>query len=288
MSKNIPVADVYAALDMMLRDKWGYIYGTAGVKWTAEKQKNLENKYDADDPNYGMSVRYGKKWVGHMVADCSGVMVYIWKQHGLTIPHGSSSMVSKGYIVDCGPTPHPGWAALVDPTPDTPDNKHIGVVGPDGVTVYEDKGTQAGFITSKVTDSKWTKFGKFRDVDYSGEVQPMPDTGVQVNYKATVTTQSGKLNLRSGPGTNYPVIDKIPRGATVTVWMEYQDGWRFVDYNNEQGYVAGEYLTPLPPATSVPEETPAPPPSEEKTEAVTRLRRTDGVEIALEGEWTIV
>ena len=289
MGTKIPVKSLYDSCEMMLRDHWGYIYGTAGVEWTASKQKALEDKYSPDDPNYGMSVRYGKKWINHMVSDCSGVMVYIWRQYGLKIPHGSSSMVRQKYIVDCGPTPHPGWAALVDPTPDTDDNKHIGIVGPDGVTVYEAKGAQAGFVTSKVTDSKWKKFGRFKDVDYSGEVEPLPDMGIQVDYQAEVTTKSGSLNLRSGPGTKYPIVDQIPKGARVTVWMEYQDGWRFVDYNGEQGYVSGQYLTPLPTATSVPDE-PLPPPSEAPSPEgkATRLRRSDGVEIILDGDWKII
>lgn len=278
MSK-IPVKAIYDNCEMMLRDKWGYIYGTAGTLWTQSKQNTTTNE---------MAQKYGSRWIGHMVTDCSGVMVYIWKQYGKTIPHGSSSMVKQGYIVDCGNKPHPGWAALVDKTPDTPDNTHIGIVGADGVTVYESKGTQAGFVTSKVTDSKWTKFGRFRDVDYSGEVEPLPDTGVQVDYQAEVTTKSGKLNLRSGPGTNYPVIDKIPKGAQVTVWMEYADGWRFVDYDSEQGYVSGQYLTPLPPATSVPDETP--PHAEDKPKNVkqTALRRwDDGTIIVLDGDWDV-
>ena len=276
---KIPVNEVYKYLDMMLRDHWGYIYGTAGIKWTQARQDKTDNE---------MAKKYGSRWIGHMVTDCSGVMVYIWKQYGLSIPHGSSSMVKQGYIVDCGTTPHPGWAALVDKTPDTPDNTHIGIVGADGVTVYEAKGTQAGFVTSKVTDSKWTKFGRFKDVDYDGKDEPMPDTGIQVDYQATVTTKSGSLNMRSGPGTNYPIMDHIPKGATVTVWMEYSDGWRFIDWNSEQGYVSGQYLTPLPPATSVPEETPAPAEDKPKNVKQTALRRwDDGTIIVLDGDWDV-
>ena len=256
MGTKIPVSELYRYLDMMLADHWGYIYGTAGVEWTAAKQAALKKKYSVDDPNYGNSVRYGSQWIGHKVTDCSGVLVYIYKQFGLSIPHGSSSMVRGKYIINCGPTPHPGWAALVDPTPDTPDNKHIGIVGADGVTVYEAKGAKAGFTTSKVTDSKWRKFGELAAVDYGGEVEPVPEQGQQVNYQAEVTTKSGKLNMRSGPGTSYPITDQIPKGQTVTVWMEYSDGWRFVDWNGEQGYVSGQYLTPLPPATSVPDDGP--------------------------------
>ena len=272
---KIPVGELYRYLDMMLRDKWGYIYGTAGILWTASRQATTTND---------MAQKYGAKWIGHRVTDCSGVMVYIWKQFGMTIPHGSSSMVSRGYIVDCGPDPHPGWAALVDKTPSTPDNDHIGIVGRDGVTVYEAKGTQAGFVTSKVTDAKWTKFGRFKDVDYEAEDAVM-EGGVQVVYRAEVTTESGRLNMRSGPGTGYSVIGKINRGEVVDVWIECPNGWRYVDDDGQTGYVDGRYLTRLPPAG----DTPGGPPAQdaEGPRTTTLRRKSDGVTVALEGDWEI-
>lgn len=230
---KIPVKSVYEYLDMMLRDKWGYIFGKAGVKWTQAMQDKATDE---------MAITYGQQWVGHMVTDCSGVMVYIWKQFGLSIPHGSSSMVKQGYIVDCGPTPHPGWAALVDDTPDTPDNKHIGIVGADGVTVYEAKGTRYGFVTSKVTDKKWTKFGRFKDVDYSnGEVIPVPP--VSDVYFAEITGDN--VRLRSGPGTNYTKVgDNLFSGDRVEVLADCGN-WKFcrVVSTDKQGYVFSQYVS---------------------------------------------
>lgn len=305
MSKKIPVASVYEALEKMLREKWGYIYGTAGVLWTESRQNTA-----TDD----MAKKYGSKWVGHMVTDCSGVMVYIWRQHGLTIPHGSSSMVRQGYIVDCGPTPHPGWAALVDKTPDTPDNDHIGIVGADGVTVYEARGTQSGFVTSKVTDKKWTKFGRFLDVDYSDEGDdPMPEPqGTHVSYRAEVTTTSGSLNMRKGPGKDYDRIGSVRKGTIVDVWTECDNGWRYIDDDGGTGYVDGRYLTKVEETTSSGADAPpslagqhpgssgagsTPEGKAEPAQAVnfpegaagtvTRLRRADGTEIWIAGVWEV-
>ena len=256
---------------MMLRDEWGYIWGTAGVMWTAEKQAAVENE---------MARKYGSKWIGHMVTDCSGVMVYIWKQFGLKIPHGSSSMVRQGYIIDCGSEPHPGWAALVDKTPETPDNDHIGIVGADGITVYEAKGTQAGFVTSKVTDKKWTKFGRFKDVDYTGGDQP-----VCTPYKASVTIKSGHLNVRSGPGTEYAKIAKLNNGDIVTVQAEAA-GWSYIN-DPVLGYCASQYLTPI--AQAVPQ-TSAPAQEDEQADvdawANNPIMVSDtGTKIELYGRW---
>ena len=274
---KIPVNDLYKYLDQMYANKWGYIYGTAGVVWTAQKQSQLESKYSSDDPNYGMSVKYGKKWIGHMVSDCSGVMVFIWRQFGLTIPHGSSSMVRQGYIVDCSSTPKPGYAALVDPTPETDDNKHIGIVGADGVTVYEAKGTQYGFVKSKTTDSKWTKFGRFVDVDYEGGEEPVePGT---IKYYAEVNTQKSPLSVRNGPGTEYAKIGSLPKGTEVAVMSEL-DGWAYEMSDIVNGYCSLQYLK------KTRDVDPDPKPSDEWIEDKTLVSEA-GSSIHLDGRWRI-
>ncbi|MBR1407431.1 MAG: SH3 domain-containing protein [Clostridia bacterium] len=271
---------------MMLRDHWGYIWGTAGILWTEARQKATDNE---------MAEKYGSRWIGHMVTDCSGVMVYIWRQYGLTIPHGSSSMVRQGYIVDCGPDPHPGWAALVDPTPDTPDNNHIGIVGADGETVYEARGTQSGFVTSKVTDKKWTKFGRFKDVDYGDgkETGIMPeDGGTRVYYRAEVATEKGRLNVRSGPGTDYGVLFALPKGTVVDVLFEYPSGWDWISDDGDHGYVCHKYLKKVEGAAA--EETPSG--TETSSDAaqgegirtILRHKGEDHITIGLMGEWEIV
>lgn len=286
MPRKIPVSGLYKYCEMMLRDRWGYIYGTAGVKCT---QAVIDRSIERFPKNADMTRRYGKKWLGHMVTDCSGLIVYIYKQFGLKIPHGSSSMVRQGYIVDCGPTPHPGWAALADPTPDTPDNDHIGVIQADGVTVVEAKGTQSGVVTSKATDKKWTKFGKFKDVDYEEADDPMPE-GEHVTYRAEVTTKKGTLNVRSGPGMQFPIIGRLPRGEIIDVMVVCPNGWNYIDDDGDQGYVDASYLTPLAQNGTPPESDDKIPVDESdppKNAKYTQLRRDDGVTITLEGVWAI-
>ena len=53
-----------------LQNAWGYIWGTAGTMWTEAKQKALEKTTDEER---AMGRKYGLKWIGHMVADCSGL-----------------------------------------------------------------------------------------------------------------------------------------------------------------------------------------------------------------------
>lgn len=260
---KIPVQALYDNCRMMINDKWGYIWGTAGKLWTQKDQDSAERE---------MTIKYGSKWIGHHVTDCSGVMVYIWSKYGLQIPHGSSSMVQNGYIVDCGSVPHPGWAAIVDDDPSTPENTHIGIVMEDGATVFEAKGTQAGCVYSNVSDRKWTKFGRFRDVNYEGS-----DVQLNTPYYATVVTQSGSLNVRSGPGTEYPKIGTCAKNAQVIV-KTHGDVWDFINVNGLQGYVSNAYLRP---DKEVPEEDPVVPDR-------TTLKDTNGSQITLLGIWEVV
>ena len=57
---------------------------------------------------------------------------------------------------------------------------------------------------------------------------------------ATVT--GSDVNLRSGPGTNYPVIDCLPKGAVVEVTDRSNPNWYAVNYNGTSGYMSSRYL----------------------------------------------
>ena len=56
-----------------LNNEWGYIWGTAGDKWTEAKQKAATRE---------QTVKYGSRWIGHYVADCSGLFSWAFKQLG--------------------------------------------------------------------------------------------------------------------------------------------------------------------------------------------------------------
>ncbi len=57
---------------------------------------------------------------------------------------------------------------------------------------------------------------------------------------ATVT--GNEVNMRSGPGTNYEVIDCLEKGATVTVNDCSNYYWYNVTYNGKTGFMASGYL----------------------------------------------
>ena len=114
------------------------------------------------------------KWIGHKVADCSGLFSWSFHQLGGTMYHGSHTMFlkwcsAKGELKNGKRTDFaalkPGTAVFVW---DGRKYTHVGLyVG--GDTVIEAQGTKAGVTTSKVTASKWTHWGELTGVVYDAD-----------------------------------------------------------------------------------------------------------------------
>lgn len=66
--------------------------------------------------------------------------------------------------------------------------------------------------------------------------QPPPSTS------AYVSTQDTNLNMRSGPGANYPIVAKLPKGSELTV-IQVVGGWAHVATPTAEGYVSTQYIT---------------------------------------------
>lgn len=160
----IAVLALIALFQQALNEKWGYIWGTSGQVWTQAKQNAATRE---------MTVKYGSKWIGKRVADCSGLFAWAFKQLGGYIYHGSNTIwnkycsdkgkLSKGKRADGKPI-KPGTAVFLYRASDN-NRHHIGLyIGND--TVIEAKGTINGVVTSKL--SHWDEWGELKDVDYSG------------------------------------------------------------------------------------------------------------------------
>ena len=170
-----------------LDNHWGYIWGTAGVMWTASKQQQKVNymvsKYgtswkknsEAKNDNYYNAAVYGSKWIGHYVADCSGMFAWAFRQLGGAIAHGSNSIYDrycskKGKLTDDKKkTLMPGTAVFVD---HSGNKSHIGLYVGNGKCI-EASGTQAGVCTSNLSAGKWTYYGELKDVVFTDEA-PIP------------------------------------------------------------------------------------------------------------------
>ena len=176
-----------------LEEKWGYIWGTAGEKWTAEKQKELEKTTDA---NRAQGRQYGSKWIGHRVADCSGLFSWAFRQLGGTIYHGSDTMyrkfcvnkgeLNKGKRTDRG-TLKPGTAVFVW---NGSSYSHVGLYAGNGI-VIEAMSTLKGVTTTKVTAGKWTHWGEVTGVDYAGDNAELRMQNAELNAENRLTIRRG-------------------------------------------------------------------------------------------------
>ena len=75
----------------------------------------------------------------------------------------------------------------------------------------------------------------------------LPSAAAETNpAAATVTTSSGGLNVRTGPGTGFSILTSLPKGTAVAVTGE-KNGWRQVEYAaGKYGWCSAAYLTVLP------------------------------------------
>ena len=136
-------------------------------------------------------------------------------------------------------------------------NSNEGTVTADALNVRSGPSTSYG-ITTKLykgdkveileTSNGWHKIkasngkigwvsGDYIKVSSGSTSQPSTST-----TKATVTATS--LNVRSGAGTSYSVITKLPKGTVVDVLESASNGWKKVKTSNgTTGWVSGSYLT---------------------------------------------
>jgi len=226
-----------AKFQFALDGDWGYIWGTAGEMWTAARQRALEKTTDSDRE---MGRKYGSRWIGHRVADCSGLFSWAFKELGGYMYHGSDTMfrkyctnhgeLNKGKRTD-GQTLKVGTAVF---TYNKKKGKygHVGLYIGNGL-VIEAAGTQQGIIASPV-DKKWTHWGELKGLQYEGGDQPVAKGYALVTGK--------RVALRSAPSKSASIITRIDTGKTVKLETPPPTEWDYVSFNGKEGYMMKEFL----------------------------------------------
>jgi len=64
-------------------------------------------------------------------------------------------------------------------------------------------------------------------------------------FAESATVIGNAVNLRSGPGTSYPVLDTLTGGTVVEVTDRSNGSWYAVSYQGKSGYMAAGYLSML-------------------------------------------
>ena len=138
--------------------KWGYIWGTRGQVWTQKQQDNATR---------AMTVKYGQKWVGKRVADCSGLIKWAMRELGGDIYHGSNTMFNQ--CTETGPLAGVVKIRVGTAVFQNTNGKrgHVGIYDGGGM-VIEEHGTQAGIIKSPL--ATWDEWGILPGTDVSDGV----------------------------------------------------------------------------------------------------------------------
>lgn len=113
-----------------------------------------------------MTRKYGSRWIGKRVTDCSGLLSWAFKQLGGTMYHGANTIWNRWCTaqgtLDASTKLKPGSAVFLF---DGKKRHHVGLyIGND--TVVEAKGTCYGVVTSNV--DHWDEWGELKGVDYTG------------------------------------------------------------------------------------------------------------------------
>ena len=233
--------DLIAKFQYALNEAYGYIYGMTHEMWSKAKQDNY-NKAKASNPDCQMSIKYGSKWYGHWVTDCSGLFTWAFSELGGYMYHGSNTMFNKyttanGTLVNGkrsdGKGLIPGTAVFVY-NKEKKNYSHVGLFIGDGGKVIEAKGTQAGVVRTKITDKRWTHWGELKGVDYNGGDEPVPEGYAEVTGK--------NVALRKAPTTQASVITRVATGQLVKLEEEPPSQWDYVSYNGKTGYMMKEFL----------------------------------------------
>ena len=197
-----------------LSRKGGYIWGQSGAEWTASKQNALERKYNQNPEayaDYKGSAKYGKKWIGHPVWDCSGLCRWALKQFGISIAHGSNSIwdryLSKKGKLTSGMVLPEGAPVFTGTDSKKP---HIGTYTGDGM-VTEASGANAGVIQTKLHGGKWKYWGLFKNVSYDFIPGESPAT---VSAPASAPAESPPVQ------TVLPTLRKGAKGENVRILQQ--------------------------------------------------------------------
>ena len=171
---------------------------------------------------------------------------------------------------------------------------HVGLVSYDGMVIHAS--SAKGETVETRLDSSWSLLGTSSKIQPAASPEPAPDPdpdpepGKSYTAEVIALKNDKPVNLRSGPGTEYGIIAKVPVGTIVTVLTEH-DGWDFINVSTtaQQGYMASQYLRrcdPQPEPEPEPGPEPEPEPGTDWLESPTMISEAGSI-ISLAGKWRI-
>lgn len=223
-----------------------------------------------------MTVKYGSRWIGHMVTDCSGLLRWALYQLGETIAHQARYQytdwcTNKGKLInglrEDGKPILPGTAVFLKGS--QAHIHHVGVYVGNDICI-EAKGTVYGVVTSHL--NHWDYWGELKMVDYIDasnlETGTPGSTEASIEnakagtiIRAKVVNPNSWLNVRTGPGLQYGTQFQVQRGTEVEVLDAGEPDWWQIRYGGRIGWASAQYLIPTQvgdPIIQKPKEEPEP------------------------------
>ena len=121
---------------------------------------------------------------------------------------------------------------------------HVGYYVGNGYAV-EWRGFNYGCVRTRVKDRPWTHWYKLPFIDYSaGVIAPsdeQPEEPRPVNTTVVIVSGGGKVNVRTGNGTNFGRIAAVAPGTTYEYVATAANGWNAVVIGSRVGWVSGKY-----------------------------------------------
>ncbi len=128
-----------------------------------------------------------------------------------------------------------------------PNGTQVTVLEQSGAWVKVQIGNRTGYMMVKFLAAPGAATPPVESKPQQPAAQPeasTPAASTPVTSSRTVTHPNGTfVNLRSGAGTDYKPLCKVPHGATVTL-LSHGHYWSKVSYQGTEGYMATRYLVP--------------------------------------------
>ena len=187
-----------------LNNHYGYIWGQSGGVWT----QKMQDRVMADPKGREQTKKYGQKWVGHNVVDCSGIPYHVTKTNGCKCSHSSYTQ----YLDYCSNRGRlskemidsliPGAGIFQYSNKYVHPYYHVGIYVGDGYLI-EAKGTFDGVVKTPVTNwlksksAQETHYGYWKFVDWTDsgiEERPYMETLKRGSKGDSVKKLQEKLN----------------------------------------------------------------------------------------------
>ena len=106
------------------------------------------------------------------------------------------------------------------------------------------RGFNYGCVRTRVKDRPWTHWYKLPFIDYgTGVIAPsdeQPEEPRPVNTTVVIVSDGGKVNVRTGNGTNFGRIAAVAPGTTYEYVATAANGWNAVVIGSRVGWVSGK------------------------------------------------